>query len=119
MSGSSNAVANGSAPVNNDTGDEKNPKATKRNTFPDRLLADPASLDRLRDWTEQAFKHFKGALKPTRNDVANAILAHHADALSADELSFLWKRCFNPVKFLKSTAAQIQKAHLRRVIRIS
>lgn len=114
MSTSSNAVASGSAQeIEQDADTPKKTRTKKGNAFPDRLLADPASLDRLRQWTEQATSHFDGAVKPTRNDIANAILVHHAEDLSADELSFIWKRCFNPVKFLKSTAAQMQKAQER------
>ena len=75
MSSSSNAEANGSAPVSKpETASEPNkPQEKKRNTFPDRLIADPEALDRLRTFVELAVTHFEGAIKPTRSDVANAI----------------------------------------------
>jgi hypothetical protein len=114
MSSLLNEEANGSAQVNKsdvNTADDRQEK--KRNMFPDRLVADPETLDRLRTFVEQATAHFEGSIKPTRSDVANAILTHHSEHLSPEELNFLWKKCFNPVRFLKSTAAQMQLAQER------
>jgi DNA-binding response OmpR family regulator len=114
MSSLSNEEANGSAQANkSDANTADNHTGKKRNTFPDRLVADPETLDRLRTFVEQATAHFEGSIKPTRSDVVNAILTHHSETLSPEEFTFLWKKCFNPVRFLKSTAAQMQLAQER------
>lgn len=108
MSSSSNETTSG-----NQTPVEVRPKKRTRNQCPDKVLLEPENLARINAWRDQVIAHHQGAIKPTRNDIANVVLSLHAELLSEEELTRLWDRSFDPVRFLKGATAQVEAAQAR------
>ncbi len=80
---------------------------------PERLVAQPETLEKLNLFMTQVEKYFNGAICPTKSELMNLVITSRASELSSGELQSVWRRLFDPVKFSRLVTKKLAEAKKR------
>ncbi len=87
-------------------------ESRKRVKHPDRIYLSGTALEMLSVWMEQVHKELPG-IKVTKSDLVNWRFKNESTTLSEKNLRDIERVYFNPVKFAKWAAKEVELSHAR------